>query len=295
MPTVENSDPNATRQARRFLQGRVRNDWDWPDAPECWSASDEEVRNVESFRERYYGTSSPSASDNDSTTQNDPYQFEGPDSIGQALDRQKESKKRKKREQLQEECSVNEGLRIFCERRDRWTGVDSVRKYALGGKRALSSDVSTPMETDTQASPTTPDSAPTNRTHSQPIPTSPEPLIPIAPTLLPDNPTRQAIGPKTYSDIYSKIVLQSRTPSVPINLADMTKALVQGWKENGEWPPKAAPLDPLAGNKRIGLVGVGNGKTESGVAGEPFLSHHPHLQKGVEGVKRMLHFGGHHD
>jgi hypothetical protein len=69
-------------------------------------------------------------------------------------------------------------------------------------------------------------------------------MIPVAPSLLPDNAARNRITTNTYSDIYTKIVLQSRTPSIPINLTDVTRSLVHGWKEEGQWPPKPTPAEP---------------------------------------------------
>ena len=147
---------------------------------------------------------------------------------------------------------------------------------------------------------------------------SSETLIPIPPPLLANNPIRLSITPKIYPEIYSKVVSSARTPSVPINLSDMTRALVQGWKDSGEWPPKPGPLDPLAGRKRgiarlgvkgksgVGGIGKGGGlgsgreKSSSGGQGGghhaegEFLSHHPHLQKGVESVRRIFHLGEHH-
>lgn len=69
-----------------------------------------------------------------------------------------------------------------------------------------------------------------------PLPT----LVPLAPPLLPpDNAVRASITPATYPAIYSKIVIQGLTPTVPINLSDVVGALVWGWKENDEWPPKS--------------------------------------------------------
>lgn len=269
------TNQTAARAARRFLDERVRNDWDWPNVPEAWSASDEEVRGITEFRERYYGDSDSQESEDEVN----PYQFDTPDSIGDAVERKNQRRRRKQREELEEQMKENEGLRCFVERRDVWTGVASVRKYgkpaskdaAPGpgpGEHAFTSDEAT--------------SAP-----GEPLAEA-EPLMPVAPRILVDNSIRASIAPKAYSDIYQKIVVSSRTPTVPVNLADMTKILVQGWKDNGEWPPKAAPLDPLAGRKRS-IVGV------NGVAhGGEFLSHHPHMKKGMDSVKRILHLNGHH-
>lgn len=72
-----------------------------------------------------------------------------------------------------------------------------------------------------------------------------EPLIPLVRPLIPDsNPIRASIRPSLYPSIYSKIVVQGLTPTVPINLADVTRAIVQGWKADGQWPPKPTPQLP---------------------------------------------------
>lgn len=143
------------------------------------------------------------------------------------------------------------------------------------------------------------------------IPASEEPLVPLAPPMLPHNAIRQSITPKAYPDIYGKIVVAGQTPKVPINLAHMTRALVQGWKDDGEWPPRPGPVDPLMGRKKIAIGGgkvstlaavlgggsgdnKGNASTGSAHHGE-FLAHHPHLQRGVESVKKVFRLsGGHH-
>ncbi|OJD35865.1 mitochondrial aaa atpase protein [Diplodia corticola] len=144
------------------------------------------------------------------------------------------------------------------------------------------------------------------------IPASEEPLVPLAPPLLPNNAIRQSVTPKVYSDIYAKIVISGQTPKVPINLSHMTRALVQGWKDDGEWPPRPGPADPLMGRKKVAAAGgrVGTlaavlgggdggakGASGSGAVGHhgEFLAHHPHLQKGVESVKKVFRLsGGHH-
>ncbi|KAL2825140.1 hypothetical protein BDW59DRAFT_146470 [Aspergillus cavernicola] len=70
-----------------------------------------------------------------------------------------------------------------------------------------------------------------------------DPLIPVVPSLIStSNSIRASITPAMYPSIYSKVVIQGLTPTVPINLADMTKAMVQGWKADGQWPPKPQNL-----------------------------------------------------
>jgi hypothetical protein len=297
---MENNQ-TASRAARRLLHERVRDDWDWPDTPPCWSASDEEIRGVTEFRERYYGTTTPSASDTEAEAKiktvpepeaaalaqpaanTDPYRFDSPDSIRDAVEWKRQTRKRKRREAQQSEMQWNEGLQCFVERRDVWTGAAAVRKYST----KLAPTESAEAMDDGRATP--PTMAP-NPDESSSFNNDPaDPLIPLALPLLPGNLIRASIKPQTYPDIYNNIVLTSRSPSVPVNLADMTRALVQGWKDHGEWPPKAMPLDPLAGRKKSALVSI---KAENG----EFLAHHPHVKKGVDSVKRIFHFNGHsHD
>lgn len=74
-----------------------------------------------------------------------------------------------------------------------------------------------------------------------------ETLLPIAPPLLPPaNPMRASITPALYSSIYEKVVVHSLQPSCPINLGDMVRACVAGWKRDGEWPPRVTGPEPAA-------------------------------------------------
>lgn len=282
---MENNQ-SAARAAKRFLDDRVRTDWAYPQVPPPWEHSDEEVRAAVEFRERYYGESDSSDSDMEPATgatkdaAHDAYKFDSPDAIAAAVDRTRETRRKRRRLLLEAEMAENPGLRIWVERRDAWTGASSVRKY---GTRVLAQSPSPPAlpahDSSTADAPPPPDTFDT---------------CPVAPRLLADNPIRQSIGARAYTDIYAKIVTSSRTPSVPINLADMTRALVQGWKDTNEWPPKMGPIDPLAGKKRsIGGV-LGGGRDGLGRAEGGFIHRHPHLEKGVGSVKKILHLNGHH-
>lgn len=74
-----------------------------------------------------------------------------------------------------------------------------------------------------------------------------ETLLPIPPPLLPPaNPMRASISPALYTSIYEKVVVHSLQPSCPINLSDMLRACVAGWKRDGEWPPRPAVPQPAA-------------------------------------------------
>ncbi|USP80699.1 mitochondrial aaa atpase protein [Curvularia clavata] len=272
----------AARAARRFLDERLRNDWDYPDVPAAGSASDEPVRDAVDFRERYYGESESGDSDNEDEGVA-PYKFDSPESIGDVVARTREARKRRRRERLEREMKENEGLRIWVERRDMWTGAACVRKYGTGRQRQANQSPSA-----TGSAPEDQATAPTGSEAQSTTITTPD-VVPVAPRLLDQNPIRASITPKAYPDIYQKIVVSSRTPSVPINLADMTKALVQGWKDADEWPPRATAVDPLAGKKRV-ITGPPSNGHHGG-----FIARHPHLEKGVDGMKRILHLSAHHD
>lgn len=74
-----------------------------------------------------------------------------------------------------------------------------------------------------------------------------ETLIPIpAPLLPPQNPMRASVQPSMYGSLYDKVVVQSLQPSCPVNLSDMLRACVVGWKRDGEWPPKSSYPAPIA-------------------------------------------------
>lgn len=71
-------------------------------------------------------------------------------------------------------------------------------------------------------------------------------IVPVMEPFLQSNPIRSSITPALYTSIYSKVIVQGLTPAVPINLADVTKAMVAGWKADGQWPPK--PSIPVPGS-----------------------------------------------
>ncbi|PGH05213.1 hypothetical protein GX51_03112 [Blastomyces parvus] len=223
----------------------------------------------------------------------DPYRFESPDAVQESV----LERKRKRRKIMEEESAWNEGLRIWIERRDAWTGA-RLRKSTTGSQRngsitgatgsteasgagsctneesedvemaslepteqgaASSQPLSSSSSRDMQMSNARISSPPNsldnmgingaaspintydnvNFSPNHTLPDSEEPLIPVVEPLLPiTNPVRASIKPSIYPSIYSKVVIQSLTPAIPINLSDVTKALVQGWKADGEWPPK---------------------------------------------------------
>ena len=73
-----------------------------------------------------------------------------------------------------------------------------------------------------------------------------ETLLPIPPPLLPpQNPMRASVTPSIYPSLYDKIVVHSLQPSCPVNLSDMVRACVVGWKRDGEWPPRPTYVAPV--------------------------------------------------
>ncbi|KKY24287.1 putative mitochondrial aaa atpase [Phaeomoniella chlamydospora] len=256
-----------------------RSDWDYdPISPPTQSdiISETRLKDLEDaeYRKREEGSSDPGSGEDQrdpmawTDGESNPYKYQSPDEIAAAL----AQKKRKRKRLLQEEMEYNEGLRVFHERRNAWTGAVSRKPKQKSkaapteGSKSISQSNSLNFDFDFEgssrgsraASPasasraSSPDSAASTEQHQSaqfsrepsPSPTIDiDPLIPIAPALLPrTNPVRAAITPSMYPTIYSKVVIQSLTPSVPIPLPDITNAIIQGWKDEGNWPPKSTVL-----------------------------------------------------
>lgn len=197
------------------------------------------------------------------------YKFDGPDSVGaQILDR-KLVRKRQRQQELDEEVGWNEGLAHWLARRDAWSGAHTSQQvHILERSKDESTDSSSASENSTPRSstsshdlqrspvasspPTTPELDPP-QTSVDPRPPAPpsDLLVPLAPPILVNHPVRKRITPEIYPEIYAKIIIQGRTPSVPLNLLNLTRALVQGWKNDGEWPPKAGPVEKSIGRKKL--------------------------------------------
>lgn len=73
-----------------------------------------------------------------------------------------------------------------------------------------------------------------------------ETVVPIPPPFLPpQNAMRASITPSMYTSIYDKLVVQGLQPACPVNLSDMIRACVVGWKRDGEWPPRSIYPQPV--------------------------------------------------
>lgn len=221
----------AVQAAKLEIRTNVRQDWTWPPSP-SQSSTPLRITASTQWRQRDSDTSAlPSPQNSQSSiSPPDPYKYESPDSLPQP----RVARQQKRRRMTQEERTWNEGLATYLDRRDAWVGARSTARQ--NSDTTLANNVT--CISDTPATLTYPSSPSSSSSQSRSASPSPS-LLPLPPPILPpENPIRASITPAAYSSIYSKVVTQGLTPTVPVNLSDMVRVLVQGWKENGEWPPK---------------------------------------------------------
>ena len=186
----------------------------------------------------------------------DPYRFENPDAVAVSV----QDRRRKRRRLIRDEIQWNDGLRTWTLQRDAWTravrerprqSITRNRRSRLLGKAhadiedrkasdSTEMSVDWPLSSHTPLQDSNPSliSSPATSDPSVSADESPVVLPVYAPLLPPSNPVRASIKPSMYTAIYSKVVVQGLTPTVPIPLPHMVAALVQGWKAEGNWPPK---------------------------------------------------------
>lgn len=93
------------------------------------------------------------------------------------------------------------------------------------------------------------DSSASESSHGQLYPV--ETLLPIGqPILPPSNPLRASIAPTVYLSLFDKVILHNLQPACPVNLSDMLRSCVAGWKRDGEWPPRPSAPEPMAAARR---------------------------------------------
>ncbi|ROV87564.1 hypothetical protein VSDG_09765 [Cytospora chrysosperma] len=156
-----------------------------------------------------------------------PFKYDSPDSIGQAVNASKVAQKIRRRRELRKEMAWNDGLACFEARRNLWTDAKVARNGAESD-HSISNHLF-PSKTSSSDS--------QKHSHAQTEQYPVETLLPIPPPLLPPaNPMRASITPALYSSIYEKVVVHSLQPSCPINLGDMVRACVVGWKRDGHGP-----------------------------------------------------------
>jgi hypothetical protein len=198
-------------------------------------------------------------------------------SIAEDISNRRLARKRKRKELLEEEMLWNDGLSHWTARRDAWCVAKTAEQVrALESKQGEESKAdpaspsasvdSTPRTSTSSASAqaastSTSATAPDAITSIAGMPVMPPSrmLVPVMAKILPHHPIRKKISPSMYPEIYNKIIVQARTPSVPINLSVMIWALVQGWIDDGEWPPKPGPIEKSLTKKK------GHGSVKDGV------------------------------
>ncbi|CAI7644752.1 unnamed protein product [Penicillium glandicola] len=114
-----------------------------------------------------------------------------------------------------------------------------------------------------------------------------EPLCPVAPPFISDDhPIRKTINTAIYPSIYTKVVVQGMTPTVPVNLAHLTKAMVQGWQSDGQWPPQPAVSSIVLADD----ASVPKRNTDRSTEDAPQGRRKNSI---TSAVKKVFHFGSH--
>ena len=350
---MEKVSQQAVREITRKLQDAVRSDWEYPQ-PSVHTAISPYASEPSEYRERYYGSTDDSDGEegdrNDQESQEssededqDPYQFDSPDSVGKTVERKLQRRKIRKRKAMEEELQYNDGLCFFLHRRNAWTGAmtetEIETQRSLQDQAALNSPLrALSTSSDSSNSAPSPYSLPNanrdnpdNTTftlpptitayHTDPFQCPPNPesitevLIPACtPIISPSNPIRASMMSRSYSELYEKVVRDNRSPAIPINLAHMTNVIVQGWKDEGNWPPKNGLPEPSIAMRRDGSGGGimvrrvkketgmvqrfrNGGSVDEGVAaaasdGKGALGGRGKLKLGVDSVKRVLRLSG---
>lgn len=194
--------------------------------------------------------------------------------------RKRQERKRRRRRRLEEEMAWNEGLRNWEQTRDLWCRAKKAPGKAQPQPQSSTSNspdlASSPETTNTSATSSVGDEHAGDRdvglalkkmklsSTDHTIQTSPRissplttTLIPLtAPMIPPSDPGRQNITSQ-YSIIFNKVVIEGLRPQVPINLSHMIRALVKGWKDNDEWPPKPDPKEARPPGRRGKNEGTG--------------------------------------
>ncbi|KAI6244968.1 hypothetical protein HI914_06937 [Erysiphe necator] len=257
---LTNEDRNKQKEAvRRYLAAKVRNDWSfkWKSCAPQSSVSSHasslsdidmtyEFPEEEEWKEREEWLSDAGLETGDdkedvATLMLRPGSAISSQSFSENMEQATNNQERKLREyknkrklELQKELAYNDGLRCFTARRDVWTGARVVRKLLSASPAKKTLDQSIKENSGDQ-------------TAGNSLYESEETLVPVGRLIIPaENFVRSSITPHSYSFIYDKIVLNSITPTCPINLSDMIQSCVQGWKRDGQWPPPSIEIKRLS-------------------------------------------------
>ncbi|PQE17370.1 mitochondrial AAA ATPase protein [Rutstroemia sp. NJR-2017a BVV2] len=238
---------------RKYLDEHIKTDWKWDWPPKTSESAEAEeipiegtVTIEEDWREREEWESNASESDEDPTSPKGPvninspekesaFRFDSPDGVGVSIQKRAADRKRRRKKRLAEEIKWNDGARCFAARRNAWT---CARQVPPSSKRALR------VKTNQTITSLAEDGSSTAADDEYSSDEEWDTEIPIAgPLLPPDNAMRASITPSAYSMIYDKVVVQALTPSCPMNLRDVTRSCVEGWKRDGEWPPRPSVVE----------------------------------------------------
>jgi hypothetical protein len=202
---------------------------------------------------------------------------EDSESAAQDISNRRTARKRKRKELLEEEMTWNDGLSHWTLQRDAWCvakTADQLRSFERGREENMKADAASASASAGSTPRTSTSSASARATSTSTNATSPDTniniagmsvtppshmLVPVMAKILPHHPIRRKMSPSMYPEIYNKIIVQSRTPSVPINLGVMIHALVKGWIDDGEWPPRPGPVEKSLTKRK------GHGSVKDGV------------------------------
>lgn len=241
---LTSSDRNKQKRALRiFLAEKVRSDWSFPWPPakdpiseseeistlqgtdqktskftDCeWKERDEWLSNLSDVGEKILSNASTLP-----LSPNSPIISLSNSSGIEKIEDSLKEKRRIIKESYEKELLWNDGLRCFTARRDAWTQARVTSRPALKSPTSFTQVENENDEKDTG---------------SKELEMEFVLEIPIAASIIPaENFVRKSITPRAYSVIFDKVVMNSIVPTCPINLRDVTRSCVEGWKRNGEWP-----------------------------------------------------------
>lgn len=227
-------------------------------------------------------------SDDDTPAPLSSFRFDAPDPVPCAAKATALEKQARRRRALRDEMAYNDGLACFEARRNAWTGARTVRvrskpvspapasprsprrfffRRSMSGSPPGSMPGATAQGADASGTASDASSLPRDahdrdlkkqQTQGSAVSDSASPriypvetLVPIGqPLLPPTNPLRASITPAVYLSLYDKVILNNLQPACPVNLSDMLRSCVAGWKRDGEWPPRASVMDPVMALRR---------------------------------------------
>ncbi|KAM4066923.1 mitochondrial AAA ATPase [Hirsutella rhossiliensis] len=230
------------------------------------------------YRPRVESTSD--VTDDDASAASSPGPLHGVEAMRSIIRKRTLDRRARHRRTLRDEMAWNDGLACFEARRNAWTGAKTVRVRSKPPSPALASprsprrfffrhsmsgsppaSIPSTMAQTADAAGAASDASSLAKDNDKelktqntqdsavsdpPLPESypVETLVPVGqPLLPPNNSLRASITPAVYVSLYDKVVINNLQPACPVNLSDMLRSCIAGWKRDGEWPPRAAVVD----------------------------------------------------